>query len=106
MQLLKKFKTEAEAQVALGLLENEGILGVVDGANAQTALSTPILALVRLMVHEDDLLKARVVLRDADELPDVPLWICGQCGKEVDAGFAVCWNCGAEYAANHIDGES
>lgn len=27
----------------------------------------------------------------------VPAWTCHQCGEEVDEGFAICWNCGAEY---------
>ena len=97
MKVLRKFVYERDAQSAAALLENEGIHAVIDGANFQTVLATATLGSVKLMVNEPDLWRANTVLEEADLLPDTPEWICGTCGKEVDAGFAVCWNCGADY---------
>ena len=106
MKVVRKYLNEAQAQVALGLLENEGILGLVDGTNTQAALSTPILTSVRLLVDESDWEQAKEVLQNADELPDVPEWVCSQCGKDVDAGFAICWNCGAAYESHALEQEA
>ncbi len=36
---------------------------------------------------------------DSDTETDIPEWTCG-CGETVDAGFEICWSCGAPYGGD------
>jgi len=55
---------------------------------------------VKLLVSEKDAAQARRLLADdyvnALQTRASPAWKCEKCHSDVDAGFVVCWNCGAE----------
>jgi predicted amidophosphoribosyltransferase len=53
-----------------------------------------------LWVDRPDVERARQLLADMNahgesSEPDEP-WTCAQCGERIEAGFDICWNCGAE----------
>ena len=51
------------------------------------------------LINNDDLANAQDVLdgfrASRGSLPRVGPWVCRACGAEVDAGFEICWQCGA-----------
>ena len=53
------------------------------------------------LINNDDLSAARGVLdgflASRGSLPMVGPWKCANCGAEVDAGFDICWQCGAAH---------
>jgi len=50
---------------------------------------------VKVQVAENDYVRAMRVLEGEDGEENSPEWKCGRCGADVDAGFDVCWSCGA-----------
>lgn len=103
------FNTPLEADIARGRLSEAGIASYL----TDEALVGNFWALVnavggvKLQVAQSDSERAREVLRPEPEIEESPPpegsspapprghWRCGQCGSEVDAGFEVCWKCGA-----------
>ena len=53
------------------------------------------------LINNDDLQNAQRVLdgfrASRGNLPKVGPWVCETCGAEVDAGFDICWQCGAAH---------
>ncbi|MCB1725083.1 MAG: DUF2007 domain-containing protein [Chromatiaceae bacterium] len=53
------------------------------------------------LINNDDLAAAQKVLdgflASQGNLPRKGPWVCGVCGAEVDAGFDICWQCGATH---------
>jgi hypothetical protein len=52
------------------------------------------------IVHDDDLLRARELLRrfiDDNRREQAPSWVCRGCGELVDGSFDICWRCGGEH---------
>ena len=51
------------------------------------------------LINNDDLDEAQAVLdgflASRGSLPKQGPWVCPGCGAEVDAGFEICWQCGA-----------
>jgi hypothetical protein len=51
------------------------------------------------LINNDDLAQAQDVLdgflASRGSLPKEGPWVCRNCGAEVDAGFDICWQCGA-----------
>ena len=51
------------------------------------------------LINNDDLDAAQEVLdgflASHGSLPKAGPWVCRGCGAEVDAGFDICWQCGA-----------
>lgn len=51
------------------------------------------------LINNDDLKLAQDVLdgflASRGSLPRAGPWVCSNCGAEVDAGFDICWQCGA-----------
>lgn len=58
-----------EAEMALGLLEDAGIAGVVSGDDSFMAYPPSMARGVRLLVSPDDASRAREVLEGAEEIP-------------------------------------
>jgi hypothetical protein len=51
------------------------------------------------VANDSDAERALQLVAEATQSPDLTTdWRCTRCGEEVDAGFAECWNCGAEPA--------
>ncbi len=52
------------------------------------------------LINNDDLRPAQDVLdgflASRGSLPKKGPWVCPSCGAQVDAGFDICWQCGAE----------
>ena len=50
------------------------------------------------VANDADAERARQLIAEATKTPASATepWRCGDCGEEVDAIFAQCWNCGAE----------
>jgi len=50
----------------------------------------------QLWVSEQDLERAREIIKDAerDSPESKEVYICPKCGEEVEGQFAACWNCG------------
>ena len=96
---LRRFATEAEAAMAQGLLRESGILAYTAGGQATSTFTVSGIASVPLQVPQSRVEEAEALLaKEFDTDSDVPEWTCASCSAEVDAGFAVCWQCGAEYA--------
>lgn len=56
---------------------------------------------IEVVIREADakaalLVKEQYLVSDSDDESEIPEWKCA-CGETVDVGFAVCWNCKAEY---------
>ncbi len=103
---VEEFWTEVEASSALTLLAENGIEAVLQGGQIRTMLNLygSIIAGVKLMVRETDLPRAQELIEAARadaRANSTSAWTCPRCRSAVDAGFDVCWNCGA--AA--VDGE-
>jgi hypothetical protein len=51
------------------------------------------------LINNEDLKPAQAVLdgflASRGSLPRGGPWVCQHCGAEVDAGFEICWQCGA-----------
>lgn len=105
--LIAYFESESEATLAKALLEENQIRVVLTGLEP-SALGFSLEGDdgIGCYVGADDVERARQLLSDLmaadeeDETVEIPAWICPQCQEEVDEGFAVCWNCNAEFPIN------
>ncbi|MEL7497749.1 MAG: DUF2007 domain-containing protein [Planctomycetota bacterium] len=54
---------------------------------------------VHVMVREQDRELAQQIVSEVPQASEVliPEWVC-ECGATVDAGFHLCWSCGAEHS--------
>jgi rubrerythrin len=99
--IVSRYGSSAEAHAARLALDGEGIEAVVgdDAAADMLSIMTPGLGGAKLLVFSRHLERARQILahEDAHKRPPLPAWLCHQCGSAVNAGFAVCWSCGAEF---------
>lgn len=105
---LRSFGTEAEAAMAQGLLEENGIPAYVYGGQSATTMSYYGTAVggVRLEVPKSRTDEAtRLLAEELESAEAVPAWTCPACSAEVDAGFAVCWQCGHEYVPAETQSE-
>ena len=102
--VLATFDNSVEAHMLSNELSEQEIPSRI--ANEMTAssivgLGGPISAVwIEVLVHKDDadaalLVKQRFLAKKKDASA-IPEWKC-ECGEVVDAGFAVCWNCQAEF---------
>ena len=105
-----------EAHFVQGLLEQEGIVSVIQGEALEGAWGDMRLteqSLPTLAVNEADIAAAEAIVKeyearerksadapDRDEnSPPAKTWKCPKCGEEVEEQFDECWNCGAEKPA-------
>ena len=96
------YESEAEAQLAQAALKEQGIDAKLTGNEASAlGLSLEGADDIEVIVRRDEYDRAEAILKElATVEPDhIPAWTCKQCGEEVDEGFAICWNCGADYSA-------
>jgi hypothetical protein len=99
------YPTIHEAQLALGLLENEGITGFLAGAHGAAMLPAYGIQEVALQVWAEDALRAVGLLAAVAaqaELDDdwesqaedgANVWICSLCGEPVSQRLEVCYSC-------------
>lgn len=83
-------------------LENRGIEALIRGEHAAAVFGggAGIDAWTELWVVDDARAEeAAGIIKGVIEqtpLPEGEPWRCPNCGEEVEASFAVCWNCGEE----------
>ena len=105
--VLSTFESSIEAHFFKNELENHGIRAAV-GNETSTAIFGPTIGgpssafWIEVLVMEDDAergleIKKEWNLKSDDSVTiEIAEWTC-TCGETVDAGFAVCWSCGAEH---------
>ncbi|MBO8085069.1 MAG: DUF2007 domain-containing protein [Marichromatium sp.] len=92
-----------EAQLLHDLLDRHLIRTVILGdALAGAAGELPLDIHPTLwLIDEDDREPAEAVLarflREGLGGHPTPAWTCPHCGEQVEAGFALCWNCATPY---------
>jgi len=104
MQKIYSHMNVAMVQLVKNELENRGIETIIQGEHLVAIIGggAPADAWYELWLVDDARLPeaARVVQDIIDEAGEERAgeesWICAECGEEVDAEFAVCWNCGQE----------
>lgn len=95
---IARFTMEHEARVAAEELESAGITAYLADTESGTTFGTYVgtaFGGVRLQVAGEDAQRAGEILGEEAEADSVD-WTCPHCSTEVDAGFGLCWNCGAE----------
>jgi hypothetical protein len=101
-------RDEMDAAFVKGLLEQEGIEAVLQGAALEAAFSTLPLSdtsLPSVWVNDADEERAMLIVKDYEQVDAVnadddleatprPTWKCPNCGEAVEEQFSECWNCG------------
>jgi rubrerythrin len=112
IEVIAEYTTEAEAQVALARLREEGIDGQVDGFAGQSVPVAPF----RLSVASSQAARALQIIEDHskaqlaegwedDAEAAVDGWICAMCDTPVELTEAYCPECGAPRTAVRADDE-
>ena len=105
--VLSTFESSVEAHLFKNELENNGIKAAVSNENSTAIFGATIggsssAFWIEVMIMESDAdrgleIKSNWSSASEDSVTgEISEWTC-QCGETVDAGFAVCWSCGAEY---------
>jgi hypothetical protein len=88
-----------EANILRGFLEQAGVPVTLHGEALSGAYSgVPRVADVRVMVPAAFRDRAQALVEEYQSGPSVEdgePWRCADCGEENDAGFEICWRCGA-----------
>lgn len=88
-----------DAEFVRGLLENEGLMAVVHGANVSSCYGPILGQAVAPGVYvpqADQPAAERIVARYiAGDIEIGEPWTCPQCGEQIEGQFTECWNCGA-----------
>ena len=90
---IASYSDSIEAGVAQSLLIENGIDAIVTDVEAATTLWHAGLALggVKVEVPFEQAQAAQEILNAETQVGE---WVC-KCGERIEAGFAVCWQCGA-----------
>jgi len=101
---VKVFSNEIEAEIASGLLADNGIRSTVSKDDAGGMRPHLQLTLgVRLLVASEQFKEATAIL--ASELDSTiennnseqaeDSWVCSDCEEKLDGQFTACWSCGS-----------
>jgi len=108
---IAKFSDAQEASMVRARLESEGISGLVTGGEINNTLwhLGPTIAGVELKVASEQAEQAAELLesfRETKPSASHEDWTCPKCGEHVEAGFDVCWSCGAVFGeAEEVEGD-
>jgi len=104
--VLATFRTPIDAHVLRNRLLENGIDAKVSNESTTalfgSSMAGPSSAFwIEVLIRESDAEAALKIKNQYVELDQanpvaIPEWTCS-CGETVDAGFAICWNCGAEH---------
>jgi hypothetical protein len=97
------FGTRQEAEIARGVLQENGIPAFVQGGEMATTMFFVGTALGGVVLQSPESLaeEARRILADEFRSTDsIPAWKCPKCSADVDAGFEVCWRCGEQFGSH------
>lgn len=110
--VLSTFDNATDAHLFRNELVENGIDACVANESTTAAFGATIAGptsafWIEVLVFEADAEKALEVKEQwiksvANSEVETPEWNC-KCGETVDAGFAVCWNCGDEYETFHAE---
>lgn len=94
-----QFANDIEAQQAINLLAEHGIVAQMNEDGGAFDLGVGELAGIEIIVVQSNLKKAQELLVELEQTQSqtCPAWTC-DCGEEVDEGFFACWSCGGEFA--------
>ncbi len=96
LKIIRKFATEAEANLALSLLQSAGLAAELATDNCDGMYpQLDLLVGVALLVPAADEEQARELLENEAEPVQKTPWDCPACGEHIEAGFDTCWKCGA-----------
>ena len=105
---LATFDNPMDAHLLRNQLQNAGIDATVANEASTSVLGATIVGpsrafWIEVIIREADakaalLVKEQFLAGAGNDESEIPEWKCN-CGETVDAGFAVCWNCEAEYGA-------
>ena len=107
--VLATFESSVEAHLLRNDLEAQGVEARIANETS-TSIFGPTFAgpssafWIEVLVMKQDAEKALAIKTEflakttGDDEQEIPEWKC-HCGEVVDSGFAVCWNCEAEYQA-------
>jgi hypothetical protein len=92
------FATPEEAHIAIGVLQNAGIVAHLEDTNVPGALGLAgsLMREVNLRVAEEDEARARDVLAQETATPPedaTSARACPKCGAPIPRGFDTCWSC-------------
>ncbi len=94
-----EFNDPSQARFAIAALVEKGIDAKLHGEeHSALGLDLDGPDAIEIIVQRKDYDAAKAILDElsATEADPIPGWTC-ECGAEVDEGFAVCWQCQAEY---------
>jgi len=97
MQRLYEARDEIEAQMLIDYLASSHIQANIQGSYLKGAageLMANHFPAVWVMQNED-MPRAQQLLALFLQQPKQEAWVCEKCHAEVDAGFGICWKCGA-----------
>ena len=107
LTVLATFSAPLEAHTLKNALIAESIPAVIGNESSAPLFGASIAGQssafwVEVLVRESDAAAALEIkkqfLKSGPAETEIPEWSC-VCGKTVDEGFSVCWNCQAEYSA-------
>lgn len=112
--LLSTFNNTHDAQLFRIELEQQGIKSHQVSNELTTSLFGATIAgpsstfWIEVLVLESDVEKGLEIKNNTfdskvNKEVDVPQWKCA-CGEAIDAGFAICWQCNADYTGTEIIG--
>lgn len=93
---ISTFESGVLANVAKNTLEAEGIRAYLSGEWVSWLLPMGQgFSSIKLQVALSDSTRAVEILKPLSEVPAKKAFACSKCGAQIDAGFEVCWSCGA-----------
>jgi hypothetical protein len=102
MKLIYSARDSMDAEFVKGILDEQGIEAVIQGAalsNVLGTMATNLDATPEIWVRDED--EQRGLAAVADFKSGSPpaastsgVWKCPQCGEQIEGQFTECWNCG------------
>ena len=96
-----EFANDIEAQQAINLLAENGIVAQMNDEGGAFDLGIGELGGIEIIVTQSNFQRARQLLAELaiGQAQSCPAWNC-PCGEEVDEGFFACWSCGQSYSGD------
>ncbi len=100
---IQRFVSSTAAHSLRILLEAHGIQAAVVNEESTSTLGTNIFGNqspigIEVCVQRQHVEDATLIMNEVPAAAEalIPEWVC-KCGETVDAGFSVCWSCGAKH---------
>jgi len=95
MTQIDTYLNELEAEIALNRLRASGVRGelITDNCGGMRP-HLDLIHGIRLLVADEDQLKARDILAETTDNSLSPPWTCPACQENIESGYDACWQCG------------